>query len=160
MSGKLRALSLACLLSVSLGARGALGQEPRAREATPAGPTEASVQLFREGRVLLGQGRMAEAFNQALARVYDDCKDRPELKTARKITLTVSMKPRAEQGGSLDTVDVAFDVKDNVPKRESRTYNMTAGRGGLLWNELSPDEVRQKTLDMAPAPKGKVADAR
>lgn len=58
MGGELRVLSLACLLSVSLGARGARAQEPAASGATPA---EASIQLFREGRALLGQGRVDEA---------------------------------------------------------------------------------------------------
>jgi hypothetical protein len=58
---------------------------------------------------------------------------------------------------------VTFEIKELVPNRASRVYNMSAGRGGVLWNELSPDEVRQKTLDMAAketGPKGKVADAR
>jgi len=56
MSGELRALSLACVLGLSLGARGALAQAP-----SGSAPAEASVQLFREGRALLAQGRMNEA---------------------------------------------------------------------------------------------------
>lgn len=106
----------------------------------------------------IDQGRLKEAFDQAFARLVEDCKDRPELKKARKLTLTVEVEPRTEQG-SLDSVDVSFAFKEVIPNRESRTYNMTAGRGGVLWNELSPDEVRQKTLDMAPKPK-EVANAR
>ena len=98
----------------------------------------------------IDQGRIKEAFEQAFARLVEDCKD-----------LTIDVAPRTEQG-SLESVDVTFALKERIPNRESRTYNMTAGRGGVLWNEISPDEVRQKTLDMAGdvGPKAKVADAR
>lgn len=109
----------------------------------------------------IDQGRIKEAFEQAFARLVEDCKDRPELKKPRKLALTIDVAPRTEQG-SLESVDVTFALKERIPNRESRTYNMTAGRGGVLWNEISPDEVRQKTLDMAGdvGPKAKVADAR
>lgn len=107
----------------------------------------------------IDEGRIKVAFDMALQRLIDDCKDRPELKDARKLTLTVVVEPRPEQG-SLDSVDVSFEIKDAIPKRGTRAYNMAVGRAGLLWNELSPDEVRQKTLDEAPGPKAKVADAR
>jgi len=111
---------------------------------------------------IIDQGRIKEAFDQAFARLVGDCKDRPELKKARQLTLACKIEPRTEQG-SLDSVNVTFEIKELVPNRASRVYNMSAGRGGVLWNELSPDEVRQKTLDMAAketGPKGKVADAR
>lgn len=97
-------------------------------------------------------GRLKAAFDLAFQRLIDDCKDRPELPAARRMTLTVSVKPRTEQG-SLDTVDVTFDIKDAIPKRATRSYNMSVGRAGALWNEISPDEVRQTTFDLAPRPR-------
>jgi len=98
----------------------------------------------------MDQGRIRIAFEQALQRLQDDLKDRPAVESARKITLLVSLVPIVGDDGELDSVDVDFKITDTVPKRESKTYNMQATRGGLLFNELSPDEVRQRTLDMAP----------
>ena len=107
----------------------------------------------------MDQGRIRIAFEQALQRLQDDLKDRPAVESARKITLLVSLVPIVGDDGELDSVDVDFKITDTVPKRESKTYNMQATRGGLLFNELSPDEVRQRTLDMAPKPKPAEAGA-
>lgn len=68
---------------------------------------------------------------------------------ARTITLQVKLKPVANDAGDLGSVDVTFDLNEKLPKRASKSYNMQAVVGGLLFNELSPDEVKQKTLDMA-----------
>jgi hypothetical protein len=118
----------------------------------------------------MDSGRIRVAFEQALKRLEDDLKDRPAVESARKITLLVSLVPVVGDEGDLDSVDVDFKITDSVPKRESKTYNMQATRSGLLFNELSPDDVKQRTLDMVPRPKstesepaqGKevVADAR
>lgn len=97
-------------------------------------------------------GRIKEAFEQALNRCRFDCEDRPAVDGARKITLVVSLTPIAADNGDLSSVDVTFDLNDKLPKRGSKSYNMQAVAGGLVFNELSPDEVRQKTLDMAPKP--------
>lgn len=97
-------------------------------------------------------GRLAVVFEQALRRVQEDLHDRPNLKKPRKVEVHITFKP-VPHDSDLDSVDVSFQVKDNVPKRESKEYNMLAVRGGLAFNELSPDEVRQGTLDMAPGPK-------
>jgi hypothetical protein len=45
-----------------------------------------------------------------------------------------------------------------VPTRESGTYNMKAVAGGLLYNEMSPDDINQTTIDQ-PQPR-RAADAR
>lgn len=93
-------------------------------------------------------GRVAIAFEQALKRCQLDCSDRPGLKSARKISLIAVMTPVLDEEGNLDSVDLEFEIKDNIPARKSRPYNMqTAPRGGLLWNEFSPEDVRQLTLD-------------
>ena len=38
----------------------------------------------------------------------------------------------------------------SAPARESRSYNMRAKNRGLLFNELSPEDVDQMTIDDAP----------
>jgi len=98
-------------------------------------------------------GRIMEAFEQALNRCRFDCEDRPAVKGAREIALVVTMEPVCDDNGELGSVDVSFDLNDKLPKRGSKTYNMQAVVGGLVFNELSPEEVRQKTLDMAAKPK-------
>lgn len=97
-------------------------------------------------------GRIKLAFEQAMKRCEDDCKDRPSVKTARKINLIVTLEP-VPDGNDLESVNVQFKITDSVPKRESKTYNMSAARGGLLYNDVSPENVKQATLDMAPGPK-------
>ncbi len=96
-------------------------------------------------------GRIKAAFTQALKRLEDDCKDRPALKKARELHLVMTMTP-VPDGADLDSVNVTFKIKESIPKRESKSYNMQAVRGGLLFNDASPEDVKQKTLDMAPRP--------
>lgn len=100
----------------------------------------------------IDDGRLAAAFRHALKRCEDDCRDRPAVKDPRRITLHVTLEPVVEDGDDLSSVDVSFKIVDSVPKRQTRKYNMRAVPGGLLFNEASPDEVRQMTLDMAPRP--------
>jgi hypothetical protein len=125
------------------------------------------LQKFQLGSLAnMDQGRLAVAFDMLLQRLIEDCKDRPELKTPRKLTLQVTVEPCTEQGG-LDSVNVAFQFKDTIPTRESRTYNMAVVRGGVAFNEASPDVVRQMDLGFDPKPEsttprpvneGKVSD--
>lgn len=96
----------------------------------------------------LDGGRVAEAFDQALERLRQDCIDRPALGAPRKVQLVVEMKPIADQETSeLDSVDVRFDVKEVSPPRKSRGYNMAAKDGGLFFNELSPERANQGTFE-------------
>jgi len=92
-------------------------------------------------------GRVREAFEQAIARCEADCKDRPAVEAARKVTLTVSMSPVIEADGEMGSCNLQFQITDSVPMRKSKVYNMKSARGGLLWNELSPDEINQTTID-------------
>lgn len=98
-------------------------------------------------------GRVRIAFERALAECQGDLKDRPGLKKARKLTLTCSFSPQPEEGGrELEMCDVRFSVKVDIPKRESKVYSMKAGRGGLVFNEDSPEDVNQATLGFGPKP--------
>lgn len=92
-------------------------------------------------------GRIAEAFAKALRNCESDCRDRPALKEARKIAVHLTIEPVAGDDGALESCRVQFQVVDSQPRRRSKTYDMRAHAGRLLWNELSPDDVRQRTLD-------------
>lgn len=105
-------------------------------------------------------GRIREAFEQAVRRCEDDCRDRPSVDRDRKVQLTCSFRPVVDSNtGELESCNVDFEINDNIPKRRSKVYNMKAARTGLLFNEMSPDEIRQGTLDEAPSMKA-VSDAR
>lgn len=95
----------------------------------------------------LDQGRVGVSFEHALRRAEADCKDRPGVKAARTVTLVATIIPVQDEKGELDTCNVAFCVHESIPKRKSRVYNMTASPGGLLFNELSPDNIKQATID-------------
>lgn len=101
----------------------------------------------------IDNGRVREAFEQALGRCESDCKDRPGVDAARKVTLTATLSPVIDPDGEMSSCNVQFQITDSVPQRKSKVYNMQAGRAGLLFNELSPDEVNQMTIDEAPGPR-------
>lgn len=94
-------------------------------------------------------GRIAQALDREVARCQEDCHDRPTLDKVRKVTLTVEVRPVPNDSGSdLASVDVQFKIKPAaLPAKETRSFNMLPRAGGLLVNELSPDESRQLTLD-------------
>jgi len=101
----------------------------------------------------IDDGRIREAFGQALTRVEHDLRDRSIVKKPRKITISLTLTPVPDERGELESVWVGLDVKDNIPARQTKNYNMRATRAGLMFNELSPEEVRQQTIDDVPAPK-------
>lgn len=101
----------------------------------------------------IDEGRIREAFEQALKRARDDCSDRPALAKPRKVNLTATLTPVCDPNGSLSSVTVQFEIEDKLPKRMSNKYDMAITRGGLLFNELSKDDIHQQTLDDAPTPK-------
>lgn len=96
----------------------------------------------------IDSGRVKVAFDQALRRVEEDCRDRPIVDTARKVTITAIIKPNATEAGELASCDLRVEISDNLPKRQSQTYNMASTPGGLLYDELSPEDVDQKTLEL------------
>lgn len=109
----------------------------------------------------IDNGRIREAYEQALRRAQSDCKDRPALERARKVSLTLTIVPVVGDNGELESCNVDFQIKEALPPRESRTYNMAADDAGLHFNELSRDDIRQRTIDQVPGPKKAVnSDAR
>lgn len=102
----------------------------------------------------IDQGRLAVAFEHELKKCEADCSDRPAIEKARIVRLEISLTPRLAEGSlEMESADVFFKVSSAIPKKETRNYNMRATRSGLVFNELSPDNVNQATLDMAPKPK-------
>lgn len=100
-------------------------------------------------------GRINAAFERELKRIREDCIDRPGLKRPRQVQLMVTLSPVMDDNGTdLASCNVQFQIKSSLPKRESKVFNMTADRrGDLLFNELSPEDVRQRTIDEPSGPR-------
>lgn len=96
----------------------------------------------------LDSGIVNEAFTKALERCEADCRDRPGDDKPRKVTLVVEMTPVRDQRGRLDSINVGVDVSDAIPKRRSKLFNMLPRHDGLMFDELSPDDAHQESLDM------------
>jgi hypothetical protein len=97
----------------------------------------------------LDDGRIAAAGDRLLSHARLDCLDRPAVDKARKIKLILTVTPVADQSGELRSCTVTVKLVGSLPDIVSPEYDMAIGRGGLLVNELSADDVRQRTLDEA-----------
>jgi hypothetical protein len=93
-------------------------------------------------------GRIREAFDLTLATCEQDMADRPGVKAARKVTLTITLTPDPDEEGDLCGASVGFDVKASLPKRKSRDYSMRAEKNRGLWfNDHAPENPLQRTID-------------
>lgn len=98
------------------------------------------------------EGRVATAIDMAIGDAAKDCGNRPGETTARKVVVTINLKPVADESGVCSATDVEFEINRKFPAKRSRTYEMGIHPGGgLLFNAASPDNVRQGTLDEAGA---------
>ena len=98
----------------------------------------------------LDEGRLNVAWQQALKRAAMDCEDRPGEEKARTVTLQCELLPvlAADGSGQLESVKVTFQVADKAPPRKTKKYDMGLRRGGVLvFNDLSTDDIHQKTID-------------
>ena len=103
-------------------------------------------QLSLENVASIDGGRLAVALNQAIARCESDCRDRPGLNKDRKISLTIKMRPIMNDKSGLDSCDIGFEIKDAIPRRDSKSYNMKAGQEGLWFNDDTPENPGQLTI--------------
>jgi hypothetical protein len=98
----------------------------------------------------LDNGRVAEAFTQALARAVRDCEDRPTEEKDREVILGIKLKPIPADEGIPTGVALMCQVRDTVPTRKSRPYSCGIKSGGkLFFSTESPDNVNQLTLGLA-----------
>lgn len=95
--------------------------------------------------------RLARALELALARVERDLRDRPTLKTVRKLKLEITFRPDADEAGELDLVALSWAITEAIPKRQARAVVLQpCDGGGFLLNDLAPDNPKQTTLDEVP----------
>lgn len=96
----------------------------------------------------LGDGIVATAWELAVKRAAADCMDRPGDERPRKVILECVLLPVVGESAECESTSVQFQVKDTVPTRRSKVYDFQVRRGGLLlFNDLSPDNAHQRTID-------------
>lgn len=95
----------------------------------------------------IDDGRIAEAFAQAVKRAAQDCDDRPGDDRPRKITLEIAFSPVLAENGLCDSVKSQIQIKDTIPTRKSRVYDFGLRKGGLfVYQPMALDNHRQNTM--------------
>ena len=95
----------------------------------------------------LDGGRVAAAFEQALKRCRMDCEDRPGVRAPRKINVVLTIEPNMTEKGDLQSVQVDAQISETLPKRQSASCQMAVDGEAIYFNDLSPDNPKQGTLD-------------
>lgn len=96
----------------------------------------------------LDEGRVGIAVNNALNQIAHDLKCRPGVEKVRKMTITLTMKPQIDADGLLASVDIGKTIKTTLPDTQGHITNAKVSTDGeLVWNDASPDDIAQSTLD-------------
>lgn len=103
--------------------------------------------LSLESLPKIDRGKVAVAFDAAIFRCVEDCKDRVGDETPRTVELKIEFMPVMDKDtGRLDTIDVRFKIKDVLPKRQTVAYPMLPKAAGIMFNPESPLDPRQSTF--------------
>ena len=93
---------------------------------------------------------MGIAFARHLQRALQDIDDRPGFTSARKVTITLELTPKIVDDGTVDTAIVA-KVAGKIPDHASDPVvcqiRKKAGKPMAAFNDLSPNDPRQSTID-------------
>lgn len=93
-------------------------------------------------------GVVARTFERDLQTLLGDLHDRPGLAKARSLSLKLELTPVADDSGGLAEVKVDISLSMSQPASKTRTVNARAvGSKGFVYEDLSPDNVNQLTLD-------------
>lgn len=105
-------------------------------------------ELKFENLPLIDGGRIAVAFDQALARLAADCHDRPGDERDRVLTLQVKVKPVLDDDGQYEDAKLVAFLNEKIPDRKSKVIDLQPVRGGkFAFNDLSEDDAKQHTID-------------
>lgn len=97
----------------------------------------------------MDNGKIGAMFRQHLQKCVEDINDRPGDQTGRTVSFKMTLTPTGASG-IVDDVKVGFSITSSVPANKTRDYSMLPdGKGQLIFNDVSRENVRQKTLDDA-----------
>lgn len=96
----------------------------------------------------LDGGRVGAAFDHELRRCVEDCQDRPGDTKPRKVTLELTIEPVKSDSNFCEEVWGKIRISSTVPKRQTKPISFGVRKGGMLvFNDLSEDDVKQRTID-------------
>lgn len=99
----------------------------------------ANVPVGLRNLVELDDGRLEKAFDRSLKAAIQDLRERPADNRARKITLTIEMKPR-EHRGDFDGADIDYYVTSKTPHEQGNTTVLAPSRINNEWTLAMPTE--------------------
>lgn len=109
--------------------------------------------LTLESLARVDNGRMKVAMEQELQTIHNDLRDRPGVTGTRKVVLVLEFKPDLEPDrGDLAGAKLEFSIESKLPKRKSRRTDLRSAPGGMIFNDIAPENADQLTIDMAPQP--------
>lgn len=97
---------------------------------------------------LAHRGIVERMFGEALVQVRDDVLARPGIKAPREVVVRMQVAPVCDDNGDLASVNVGYKVQSKIPASSTNTYNAAVMKDGFAVNDLSPENVRQGTLDL------------
>lgn len=96
----------------------------------------------------IDDGRIAEAIQIELNKAREDCQDRPLVRKARKVNLQILLTPSPDDHGDVEGLKIGFKVNSVMPPKESREISVGfQGINRMIWNDMAPDNVNQRTID-------------
>lgn len=105
----------------------------------------------------MDDGRMRAAMDMAITQCLDDIEDRGHDEKPRTVTLKMTLTPEVDGGKNPEGVAIDFDIESKMPPRRSKTYRAELKRNArgtqALFNDVSPDDPKQATLDDVKKPK-------
>jgi hypothetical protein len=103
----------------------------------------------------LDRGTPDRMVREVLQLILADLVDRPALDALRTLTLKVNFKPVSAVEGHLHEIITEVEVSAKIPVKRSPAYSMKPADKGFRYNDLSPDNADQMTLDDVPTGKDK-----
>lgn len=91
-------------------------------------------------------GKLNTLVKHQMARMSQDCMDRPGDKSPRKLLIELQCKPVLSQDGTCEEVHQTFECRHKLPTYRSKTYVMKPTKGGFLFNEDSLDDPNQMAM--------------
>lgn len=77
-------------------------------------------------------GRIGTAMTHALKRIAADMDDRPGDDRPRNVTLEVAAIPVVAEDGLIDGAKLQVQVKESLPTRKSKVYDVGVRKGGMM----------------------------
>ena len=91
-------------------------------------------------------GKIARLVKVNLQRLSQDCINRPNDDTPRRLSVEFEFIPLADETGECDSATCKILVKSKVPTYKSKKYEVRVGQRGFAFDADFPDSIDQAPL--------------